>query len=103
MDDGNGWTYVAREVPAERPVFQSPIGINAKLCERYYLPDKNLTIDEGTRGFWGRVHFKVFNKDKPDTYGMKIYMLCYSEMGYALRMIPYVGDSKTSTKSSLPS
>lgn len=65
------------------------------LFEGSFYPEENLTIDEGTCGFRGRVHFRVYNKDKPDKYGMKIYMLCDSATGYILRMVPYVGDSKT--------
>jgi hypothetical protein len=66
-----------------------------EICEQSFYPDEELTIDEGTCGFRGRIHFRVFNKDKPDKYGMKIYMLCDAHTGYALRMIPYIGDSKT--------
>ncbi|CAG5033836.1 unnamed protein product [Parnassius apollo] len=65
------------------------------LCENSFYPNENLTIDEGTCGFRGRVHFRVYNKDKPDKYGMKVYMLCDAETGYILRMVPYVGDSKS--------
>ncbi|CAB3241691.1 unnamed protein product [Arctia plantaginis] len=32
-----------------------------RLCESYCLPIENLTIDEETCGFRGRVHFRVFN------------------------------------------
>lgn len=53
------------------------------------------TIDEGTCGFRGRVHFRVYNKDKPDKCGMKIYMLCDAKTGYVVKMVPYVGISKT--------
>lgn len=66
-----------------------------RLCQECYYPNEHLTIDEGTCGFRGRVHFKVYNKDKPDKYGMKVYMLCDAETGYILRMVPYIGDSKS--------
>ncbi|CAK1581773.1 unnamed protein product [Parnassius mnemosyne] len=66
-----------------------------RLCATSFYPGESLTIDEGTCGFRGRVHFRVFNKDKPDKYGMKIYMLCDAATGYILNMVPYVGESKT--------
>lgn len=66
-----------------------------RLCEAHYIPDENLTIDEVTSGFRSRIDFKVYNKDKPIKYGMKMFMLCDAETGYALRMIPYTGDPNT--------
>lgn len=74
-----------------RPYFEEL----SNLCQMTFSPDEELTIDEGTCGFRGKVHFRVYNKDKPDKYGMKIYMLCDAKTGYILKMVPYVGDSKT--------
>ncbi|CAG5026249.1 unnamed protein product [Parnassius apollo] len=69
----------------------------SKLCKESFYPGEELTINEGTCGFRGE-SISEFNKDKPDKDGMKIYMLCDTETGYILRMIPYVGDSKTVTQ-----
>lgn len=66
-----------------------------QLCENSFYPNENLTVDEGTCGFRGRIHFRVYNKDKPDKYGMKIYMLCDAATGYILKMVPYTGDAKS--------
>ncbi|XP_034833267.1 piggyBac transposable element-derived protein 4-like [Maniola hyperantus] len=65
-----------------------------QLFEAFYLPSENLTIDERTYNFRGRVQCRVFNKHKLDKNGMKMYMLCDAETGYLLRMIPYLGDSR---------
>ncbi|XP_045775766.1 piggyBac transposable element-derived protein 4-like [Maniola jurtina] len=65
-----------------------------QLCEAFYMPSENLTIDERTYSFGGRVHCNVFKKDKLKN-GTKVYMLCDAETGYLLRMIPCLDDSKT--------
>ena len=41
----------------------------------FYIPDEELTVDEGICGFRGRVHFRVFIKGKPEKYGMKLFFL----------------------------
>ena len=33
-----------------------------------WKPGKNICIDEGMIPFRGKVHFKVYNSDKPDKY-----------------------------------
>lgn len=60
-------------------------------------PSENLTIDEGTCGFRGRVRFRVYNKNKPDKYGMKLYVVCDAATGYVLKFEPYTGKSEDNT------
>jgi len=62
--------------------------INKKACESYQ-PDKNLTIDEGMCPFRGRVHFRVYMKNKPHKYGMKLYILSDALTGYTLKFEIY--------------
>ena len=40
-----------------------------------WMPGKNICIEEGKIPFRGKVHFKVYNPDKPDKYGVKSYQL----------------------------
>lgn len=54
-----------------------------------WKPGKNICIDEGMIPFRGRVHFKVYNPDKPDKYGVKSYQLCDSENGFCCRFELY--------------
>ena len=35
-----------------------------------WKPGKNICIDEGMIPFRGKVHFKVYNSDKPDKYSV---------------------------------
>ena len=41
--------------------------------------------------FRGKVHFKVYNSDKPDKYSVKSYQLCDSSNGYCCRFEIYTG------------
>ena len=41
-----------------------------------WKPGTNLCINEG------KVHFKVYNPDKPYKYGVKFYQLCDCSSGY---------------------
>jgi hypothetical protein len=50
------------------------------MISTFYIPDEELTVDEGICGFRGRVHFRVFIKGKPEKYGMKIF-LCEATSG----------------------
>ena len=56
-----------------------------------WKPSKNIRIDEGVIPFRGKVHFKVYNPDKPDKYGVKSYQLCDSSNGYCCRFEIYTG------------
>lgn len=61
------------------------------------FPSENLTGDEGTCGFRGRVRFRVYNKNKPDKYGMKLCVLCGAATGYVFKFEPYTGKSENNT------
>ena len=63
--------------------------------KKTYTPDKDLCIDEGVLAFKGRLNFKVYNKDKPDKYGIKLYILAESLSGYVSNFDVYCGKGKT--------
>jgi len=50
--------------------------------------------------FRGKVHFKVYNPDKPDKYGVKSYQLCDSSNGFCCKFEIYsaVNTAPTSAK-----
>ena len=58
-----------------------------------FAPSECLTIDEGVCGFRGRVVFRVYIKNKPDKYGIKMFTLCDARTGYVLRIEVYTGKS----------
>jgi hypothetical protein len=56
-----------------------------------YSPHKPLSLDEMTIPFKGRSRLRVYNKDKPDKYGYKVYVLSEGGSGYVLKWNMHVG------------
>ncbi|XP_069189265.1 piggyBac transposable element-derived protein 4-like [Procambarus clarkii] len=70
------------------------------LKERFaqvYIPKKELCLDEGTMAWRGRLSFKVYNPNKPDKYGVKLYMLAESVSGYIYDFDVYSGEKMAIT------
>ena len=86
-------SYVPRGQAGYNPV--SKLGtIYSVVTEKFssvWKPGKNICIDEGMIPFRGKVHFKVYNPDKPDKYGVKSYQLCDSSNGYCCMFEIYTG------------
>ncbi|KAJ8877203.1 hypothetical protein PR048_021657 [Dryococelus australis] len=53
-------------------------------CTKSFKPYANLTVDEGICPFRGRVSFRIYVKNKPNKYGMKLYILFDAVTGYVL-------------------
>nr|XP_045590041.1 piggyBac transposable element-derived protein 4-like [Procambarus clarkii] len=64
----------------------------------YYIPNKALSLDEGTMSWRGRLSFKVYNPNKPDKYGVKLYMLAEAGSGYIIDFEVYAGVGKTTVE-----
>lgn len=60
----------------------------------YYIPNRELAIDEGGVPFRGRVSFRCYNPSKPAKFQMKIYQLCESHSGYVLSFDAYTGKTE---------
>lgn len=65
-------------------------------CRKYYTPSEYVTIDETLLSFRGRCPFRMYLRNKPDKYGMKIISLCDARTFYFCGGIPYIG--KTNKK-----
>ena len=63
-----------------------------------WYPYENIAVDEATVAWRGNLSFRVFNKDKPDKYGIKIYEACDSKNGYCLDFEVYSGKKIASNK-----
>jgi hypothetical protein len=61
--------------------------------QQYYTPGEYFTIDEGMIPFNGRVHFKVFNPDKPTKWGIKEFILCDAVTAYTFQIKLYHGQT----------
>lgn len=86
-------TYVKKGEPNHdplhkiRPYFDY---IKSKFAESV-IPSREITVDEGICGFRGRIHFRVYIKNKPDKYGIKLFIACEATSGYALNIEVYTG------------
>lgn len=56
-----------------------------------YYPDQNTTEDENVRPFRGRFHFRVYMKNNPEKYGMKLYVASDRLTGYTMKFEIYPG------------
>ena len=56
-----------------------------------YYPAANLTIDERISPFKGRVGFKVYMPNKPQKYGIKLWLCCDAESYYVTNFEIYSG------------
>ena len=61
------------------------------LFQKYFVPGRNIAIDESTVGFKGKVIFKTYNPKKPTKWGIRIFVLADSDTGYVHSIIPYYG------------
>lgn len=59
--------------------------------EEVYSPGENIAIDEGMIAWRGNLSFRVYMPDKPDKFGVKLFMLCDSSNGYCSRLEIYHG------------
>ena len=72
-----------------RPIFNSILGN----CQTKFQPTKNLSVDEGTIGFRGRLSFRQYMPAKPTKYGIKVWMAADSSNGYVLNFDIYLQGS----------
>nr|XP_055037155.1 piggyBac transposable element-derived protein 4-like [Misgurnus anguillicaudatus] len=58
-----------------------------------YGPSKQLSLDEMTIAFKGKSTLKMYNPNKPDKYGYKVFVLSEAKSGYVLQWSMYTGQS----------
>uniref|UniRef100_A0A8C1XPE6 PiggyBac transposable element-derived protein domain-containing protein n=1 Tax=Cyprinus carpio TaxID=7962 RepID=A0A8C1XPE6_CYPCA len=59
-----------------------------------YGPSKQLSLDEMTIAFKGKSTLKMYNPNKPDKYGYKVFVLSEAKSGYVLQWSMYTGQSR---------
>ena len=84
---------VPRGQPGYDPLFKiAPlIDILKPLYKVYYIPSRELSIDETMKLFAGRLSFKQFMPNKPIRWGIKLWSLAESKTGYILDWNVYTG------------
>ncbi|XP_066937150.1 uncharacterized protein [Macrobrachium rosenbergii] len=60
-------------------------------CRSNYSPGPHVTVDEQLLAFRGRCSFRMFIRNKPAKYGIKLVMLCDADSAYMCNAIPYCG------------
>lgn len=96
----NNQDYVEVNHPDHDPLFKIK-PIYQHLQERFqtvYTPECNIAIDEAMCGWRGKLRFKVYLRDKPTPWGIKLYELCESKSGYVYRFEIYAADPKISNR-----
>jgi len=56
-----------------------------------YIPDREISLDEGMLGWRGCLRFHVYNPSKITKYGMLVQMVCESSTGYICNLQMYDG------------
>ena len=59
--------------------------------QKMYTPEKNLSLDEGIMPHKGRLSFKTYQPKKPESYGVKMYILTEAVSGYVYKFSVYTG------------
>ena len=68
-----------------------------------YTPNMNLSLDEASCPYKGRLRFKVYNKNKPNKFHIKLFQVCEAKSGYVCDFEIYTGkDESASVRSSRP-
>ena len=87
----NNRDYVPAGAANHDPLFKVKILFDT-LNDRFkevYSPGENICIDEALCPWRGRVNFRVYIKNKPVKWGIKLYEICESESGYVHNMEVY--------------
>ena len=64
--------------------------LTTKFC-KYYMPSKELSVDEMTIAYKGRSFLKQYNAKKPSKWGYKAFVLVDAKNGYCLKWRLYSG------------
>ncbi|XP_021342234.1 piggyBac transposable element-derived protein 4-like [Mizuhopecten yessoensis] len=89
----NNETALPRGDEAYDPVYKvRPIyDVLSQKFRTVYIPEENISIDEGMVTWKGRLSFRQYLPNKPDKFGMKLYILCESTSGYMCDLDIYTG------------
>jgi len=63
-----------------------------------YIPDREISLDEGMLGWRGRLQFRVYNPSKIIKYGILVQTVCGSSTGYIRNLQIYDGKCGTLTE-----
>ncbi|KAM4544857.1 piggyBac transposable element-derived protein 4-like [Odontesthes bonariensis] len=92
----NNEHYIGRGQPGHDRLFKIRPVINLIVPQysKVYGPSKHLSLDEMTIAFKGRSILKMYNPNKPDKYGYKVFVVSEAKSGYVLEWSMYTGQSR---------
>ena len=96
----NNADYIPRGTPGHDPL-QKIKPVYSHLRRKFkelYVPGENVCIDEAICPWRGKVGFRVYMKDKPVRWGMKLYELCESSSAYVYDFEIFAADPELSNK-----
>ena len=95
----NNQEQPARDNPAYDPVFKIRPFVDSLVnnFKSTFHPGKNVAIDEAMVAWRGPLSFRVYNPDKPDKFGMKVFELCDSASAYCSNLEFYTGKKEVSS------
>ena len=64
---------------------------------KYYTPSSQLSADESTIPFKGRIGFAIYNLVKPTSLGVRLVDIAEALTGYVLHLIPYLVQNQTTS------
>ena len=94
------YTNLCLRSPSEKPpstkdrIFKIAPVISEIISQsnKYYKPEREITIDESMISFRGRCSLVQYMPAKPVKYGLKAFLLCEAKTGYVLKWRLYTGD-----------
>lgn len=96
--------HVHRDDPNHDPMFKI-LPVFDGLIRRFgelYSPGCKLTLDEAICPFRGRVAFRVYMKNKPSKYGMRVECVCEASTGYVCNMELYTATGDNTIETLVP-
>ena len=60
-----------------------------------YTPKKNLSVDEASCPFKGRLGFKMYNPRKPSWFHIRLYQVCEADSGYCIGLEVFSGNKNS--------
>ena len=97
----NNSEYISKGQPGYNPKkkFGEILLTLKEKCSTLWTPRQHISIDESMVPFKGNIHFRVYNPNKPDKYGIKTFKLGDSTNGYCCSFDIYVGQTGNQTVS----
>lgn len=62
-----------------------------KQFREYFVPSREISVDESVVGFKGKISFLTYNPNKPTKWGIRIDVIADANTGYVYSILLYYG------------